>query len=57
MGICSLKIGWDIARAFLMENALIVLPLDFYTARRQPQRWQSFTSFWVFFVVFYSFEE
>jgi hypothetical protein len=29
MGICSLKIGWDVARAFLMEFALIVLSLDF----------------------------
>jgi hypothetical protein len=24
-----MKIGWDIARAFLTEAALVVLPLDF----------------------------
>jgi hypothetical protein len=28
MGLFGLKIGWDVARAFLTEAALIVLPLD-----------------------------
>jgi hypothetical protein len=28
MGLFSLKIGWDVARAFLSENALTVSPPD-----------------------------
>jgi hypothetical protein len=28
MGLFGLKIGWDVARAFLKEAALTVLPLD-----------------------------
>jgi hypothetical protein len=47
MGLFGLKIGWDVARAFLTEAVLTVLPLDsvYSSGDREPQRQRSFLSF------------
>jgi hypothetical protein len=51
MGLISLKICWEVARAFLTEAALMVSPLDLVKwRRRQPEHQRLFLSFWPFFV-------
>jgi hypothetical protein len=50
MGLISLKIGWDLARALLVFIALMVLPLDFLNSGSNGNNiGNSFRHFWLFF--------